>query len=1015
MDSANSLWQEYFDDLANQTKFDQGKTAWSTDTSLAHNPIFEVKNGKFLAQNTDGVAVWKSEKIDISSAETVDFSLDVWSQGDLESSGKYADFVEVSYILDGGQEISLARRDGIIKNGPSEIGTKGLDGKTLQLIVRAQTTGSKESYLWDNIAVTAAASKQPDEPDNHDGGDSGHSDDLTGGHTDPAKMGEHASLLKLVPHSAATHVAVNDGSWFDAGTWKDGAIPDDDADVLIPKGTKVVYDGKSDASLHTIRVDGTLRFAHNADTKMVIDTFIVAPEGTLNIGTKSQPIQKNKTAQIIIADNGAIDLKWDPDQLSRGLVSHGQVTMHGAEKTVHLKLSKDALAGDKELFLSEAPQNWQVGDRIVLTGTHQIPRTASDPKKDLGTQDEELRIAQIDGNRIVLDRALQYDHDTPRSDLRASVANYTRNIVFETENYQDIPNNQRGHIMFMHSDDVDVRYAEFLELGRTDKHKALNDFRLEGARNSERVLDANGDPIPGERTNIRGRYAFHFHRTGVDSANDPAVAIGNAVWGSPGWGFVHHDSHAVMNNNAAYDVFGSAFVSETGNETGEWKNNIAINGQGLLRNIKFGGYNQDFGMQGNGFWFQSRTIENVGNIAAGMSGMGIAYFHRGIDNIDPLAENLANPEIARYTKQVEGEIPPLELFTDNEVFASGKALHIAKKEPNQGHDIRNMVTDFTGWEVEDGVHLEYTRHYTLEDLTLIASEASRQTDNIGVRFGNRTEDMAIADFQIDGFDKGISLVEGKDNGSFLFMDAKLTNNSNNLVSDTTKTSDFVSSDSYLRKGDLVFETDADKSFSAGSKLNIKGEKIDSLGRSEYMVGGDRILFEDDNISNRLEKGYYTLEDGTPILTVEIFVSDRLTGNFKEAAIPVRLNDVNVSEKTHLGVYDPSDNADGASQDLIIRQFVSRQDSIIVGTSSIDEFHIDPTNLSNYATVYAFEDDKDKLSLSSDKDYTLSDTQLKLGTTSVEATKVSFPNNEAVTVIGVTAEELLNDIMPAAST
>lgn len=1015
MPSKSLLWQENFDDLANQKKFDDGETAWSIDTSLAINPTFEVQNGKFVARDTDGVAVWQSEIIDISSVNPVDLSLDVWGQGDLEISGKYADFVEVSYIIDGNREVILTHQDGIFNNGQIQtFEVDGLEGESLELIIRSKTTSKDEAYLWDNISVTPTSSEQPDADSDGTLGHSHASTDIA--HKDPTKADEHMALLDLVPHASATHVATNSGSWFDPNTWKNGVIPGDDAGVLIQEGVQVLYDSESDVSLHAVRVDGTLRFAHNANTRMLVDTFIVAPEGTLTIGTKDRPIQKDKTAQIIIADNGPIDLNWDYEQLSRGLVSHGQVTMHGAEKTVHLKLAQDAMAGDTELILNETPTNWQVGDRLVLTGTHYIPRTKTSPKhEDIDIQDEELRIVQIDGNRIVLDRALQYDHDTPRSDLKASVANYTRNIVVETENYEKIPNNQRGHVMFMHSNDVDVRYAEFFELGRTDKSIGLDDFLLEdnSNRTSGRVLDANGDPIPGERTNIRGRYSFHFHRTGVGYNDEPAVAIGNAVWGSPGFGYVHHDSHAVMNNNAAYDVFGSAYVSETGNETGEWKNNIAIGGQGEIRNIKAGAGNQDVGMQGNGFWFQSRMLENVGNIAAGMSGMGIAYFHRGADTIDPLAKDLINPEIALYMETVSDEIPPLNLFTGNEVFASGEALHISKLDPNQGHDIRNTIADFTGWEVKNGIQQQYTRHYTLKDITLIASKPKGQIGTIGFHMTNTVEDMAVVNFSIDGFDRGISLVESKDNGSFIFIDANLTNNNTDLVSDETDASDFISSDT-LRVGDLIFETAADKSFKAGSKINIQGEKIDSFGRSTYMPGGDRILFEDANINNRLADGYYTLEDGTPILTLEVFISDDLTGTFKEVALPVRLRGVDVSGKPHLGVYQPGDNADGASEDLIVRQLVSSYDRKIVSTSSIDEFYINPLDLGHKPVIYGFEDGKDKIALPSNEDYVLSNTNLNLGTSTKEATIVTFSNDEIVTIVGITANELMNDIISLAN-
>jgi len=49
------------------------------------------------------------------------------------------------------------------------------------------------------------------------------------------------------------------------------------------------------------------------------------------------------------------------------------------------------------------------------------------------------------------------------------VGNYSRNIVFATEDTNTVAREHRGHVMFMHNADVDVRFAEFHQLGRTSK------------------------------------------------------------------------------------------------------------------------------------------------------------------------------------------------------------------------------------------------------------------------------------------------------------------------------------------------------------------------------------------------------------------------------------------------------------------------------------------------------------------------------------------------------------------
>jgi hypothetical protein len=101
----------------------------------------------------------------------------------------------------------------------------------------------------------------------------------------------------------------------------------------------VTYDGRSDAPLFTLRVDGGLAFATDADTRLVVDTMVVSPSGRLEIGTAENPIEADVKAEILIAGDGDIDVAWDPSLLSRGVISHGEVEIHGAEKTAFLKVA----------------------------------------------------------------------------------------------------------------------------------------------------------------------------------------------------------------------------------------------------------------------------------------------------------------------------------------------------------------------------------------------------------------------------------------------------------------------------------------------------------------------------------------------------------------------------------------------------------------------------------------------------------------------------------------------------
>ena len=51
----------------------------------------------------------------------------------------------------------------------------------------------------------------------------------------------------------------------------------------------------------------------------------------------------------------------------------------------------------------------------------------------------------------------------------------------------------------------------------------------------------------------------------------------SVVADSPGWGFVNHSSYVNFDNNVAFNVVGASFVTEAGNEIGEFVGNLAIN------------------------------------------------------------------------------------------------------------------------------------------------------------------------------------------------------------------------------------------------------------------------------------------------------------------------------------------------------------------------------------------------------------------------------------------------------
>ncbi len=692
------------------------------------------------------------------------------------------------------------------------------------------------------------------------------------------------SYAGILPDDQFTQTAITSGNWFDQGTWDDNTVPGSDARVSVPAGIQVSYAGVSDTRLHSIQVDGNLRFDPQADSRMILDTLVVGNTGLLEAGTVASPV--TGSVEIIIAANGNIDVTEDPLLLSRGIVVEGAARMHGTRKTVHGKVAADPMAGQQTITMAQAPDNWRVGDTIVLTGTRYSGWKWDNDIQQVryhGTQDEVRTITAINGTEVSIDQALEFDHLSPRSDLKASVANYSRNITVRSENGPSLPVHQRGHVMFRHTDDVDVRYAAFWHLGRTDK--SVPSFETADITNVE--FDSN----------VRGRYSFHFHRAGADNMENPGIAVGNAVFTSPGWGYVHHDSNAIFHNNASYDTFGAGFVAETANEIGAWTNNIAIRAEGNSAfNPKNGNQREEFdmGRTGDGFWFQGRLVRSVGNVAASVN-HGYVYLHRGTGMLGFPADVFMLPEALRLDQNSTPDDAPIFNFHDNEAFASTVGIYVVKANPNQQHDIHSHLSEFTAWEVQAGAAMEYTSHYLLEDFDLIAltPEAFR-SPAFGIEFGTNTTDMVINRASVVGFDEGVRLQKDFTDGSPPSVNQYV----NIDVSITGATEDYVfydpSIDQILTSADLtpnqfsvVINGGAPLEYnspatSAGSGIVYSGTKTDSVGDSPIPAGTDEIATPSfDMIAVVSQDGYYRTAGGAPYAVVEEYFTDRATGRIEK--------------------------------------------------------------------------------------------------------------------------------------
>ena len=638
--------------------------------------------------------------------------------------------------------------------------------------------------------------------------------------------------------------------------------------------------------------------------------------GTLLAGSTLNPVEDFAKVEIIIANNGPINVNWDKQLLSRGIVAYGKTVMHGQQKTVHMKVLKDPMAGDTTLVMKASPLNWKVGDTLVVAGTrykghawdHSIGKTRPYP-----SEDEVVKIKSVNGNKIEIDQSLKFDHDTPRSDLKTSVANYTRNVVIRSEKGNQSPVNERGHLMFMHSDKVDVRYVELFELGRTDKSRKARDAS---------TLDIKPN------SNVKGRYSLHFHRSGFKNVRHPAIAVGNAVFGSPGWGYVHHDSNVDLINNASYRTFGAGFVAETGNEIGVWRNNIAIFAIGQSWGQPKTGNdfeNFDNGQGGDGYWFQGRLVRAIDNIAASVN-HGYVYFHRNKKKssnqsgmIQPLREHFDLPEalqVNAYNEDGKATVStasiPILSFIDNEVFAAKQGIQVTKSNPKQKHDVRTLLEGMKAWEVSTGTSITYTSHYTSVGFDLVGR--SLYKSKIGFDIGGWVSDQTVLGLSVDGFPVAMDFeksrfIKDSRQHQFVVVEPVVSNIGDQLYATFDKAFDTILKEEDVKPG--RFDIRLDSLVYSDKEIKVSGLKIDSMGQIPIPAGDDSYDIKLKKIQETLENdGYRTDAKGKKYMILELYFSDRGTGEVHKFGHAVKMPD-NVGKPRTLF----KDAVDGGAIDL----------------------------------------------------------------------------------------------------
>lgn len=615
------------------------------------------------------------------------------------------------------------------------------------------------------------------------------------------------------------------GSVFTIGTEEDPVDADVSVDIIIREDTLATTDharvnvdptqlGKGIVTHGQVRINGTekLEYARVSADPMAGDTeltFDREPEGWA-VGDKivvaGTHIQDQSEDRISGTSVDKI-YHWDTDPNTGRITDIKQEFLDDFRRDAEdngVEWDEAAFLADPEGNPPPAPGKW----RFERGGT------------EFETQDEIRTITGVTENAdgtwtVSFAEPLEFDHDAPKDvgadaghepqDLFTVVGNYSRNVsitseVAHAESHPDgldeiyVDDNagfgageihQRGHVMFMHNTDVEVRNAEFAGLGRADKSiplderdyvwelevtPSLNDddaaLGFENGRWKIRLLDEDGEYTSGgagdfasrdpyEIENHGGRYALHFHRVKGESAfEDATVVEGNAVFGSPGWGIVHHNSHLDVIDNTVFGVRGGGIVSETGNETGKWDGNLVVKtsgtGDGLFDPGGTAGREtaiNDTFHGGDAFGFESRFIESTGNIAVSAEAFGYKFIKGVNDNEDgaPADSFLAAQGYDPYwgDDNIDVERAPNRTFVDNEAFASefGLGSTLFKKFPNT--TAQSTLDGFVSWNNDSGITFNYARGYLIKDSLFVGDDTRPEANGTQPGSGEGIGQIAI--------------------------------------------------------------------------------------------------------------------------------------------------------------------------------------------------------------------------------------------------------------------------------
>lgn len=145
-----TIWEEDFPYADGMTTGSGSPAKWTINSTTAD--VWSVQASQMQATKIGDEAVWTSQSIDISGYSDVGLFVDVSNGGNMDGG---SDYLNVSYILDGGAETFFTVNGENSADFPNQTASQsGLSGNVVTIVVRINNNKSDESHFFDNVIVT---------------------------------------------------------------------------------------------------------------------------------------------------------------------------------------------------------------------------------------------------------------------------------------------------------------------------------------------------------------------------------------------------------------------------------------------------------------------------------------------------------------------------------------------------------------------------------------------------------------------------------------------------------------------------------------------------------------------------------------------------------------------------------------------------------------------------------------------------------------------------------------------